>query len=60
MVAVGQDSLDKIQSAGKNLLLYIFSLLKTEIHDLNNEAWIRPVEKLLEALDAIIQVERQA
>ncbi len=61
MVAVAQDSHDKVQSAGKNLLLYIFSLLKTgEIHDLNNEAWIRPAEKLLEALDAIIRVERQS
>lgn len=50
----------KVQSAGKNLLLYIFSLMKTgEIHDLNNEAWIRPTEKLLESLDAIIRVERR-
>ena len=61
MVAIAQDSHDKIQSAGKNLLLYIFSMLKTgEIHDMNNEAWIRPTEKLLESLSALIRVERQS
>ena len=61
MVAIVQDSHDKIQSAGKNLLLYIFSMLKTgEIHDMNNEAWIRPTEKLLESLSALIRVERQS
>ena len=61
MVSVHQDSHDKIQSAGKNLLLYIFSLLKTgEIHDLNNEAWIRPTEKLLESLQILLRIERQS
>ncbi|MBV70791.1 MAG: hypothetical protein CMH52_05525 [Myxococcales bacterium] len=56
-----RDSHDKVQSAGKNLLIYVFSLLKTgEIHDLNNEAWIRPIEKLTEALDALIRMERRS
>ncbi len=61
MTAILSESQEKVQSAGKNLLLYTFSMLKTgEIHDLNNEAWIRPSEKLLEALDTIIRAERRS
>ncbi len=52
---------DRIQAAGKQLLIYIFSLMKTgEVHELNNEAWYRPTEKLLENLDALMKMERQA
>ena len=52
---------ERIQSAGRSVLIYSFSLLKTgEIHELNNEAWIRPAEKLLEALKVLMKVERQA
>jgi HD-GYP domain-containing protein (c-di-GMP phosphodiesterase class II) len=59
--AVTSENQDKVQSAGKNLLLYIFSMMKTgEIHDLNNEAWIRPSEKLIESLETIIRVERRS
>ncbi|MEZ4431607.1 MAG: hypothetical protein R3F65_04280 [bacterium] len=55
-----EDTHDRIQAAGKNLLLYAFSLMKTgEVHELNNEAWIRPAEKLVEALDPLIKIERQ-
>lgn len=59
---LGQEDVhDRIQGAGKNLLLYAFSLLKTgEVHELNNEAWIRPTEKLAEALEPLFAVERQA
>lgn len=59
---LGQDDVhDRIQAAGKNLLLYAFSLLKTgEVHELNNEAWLRPTEKLSEALAPLLKVERQA
>ncbi len=61
MSAITSEAQEKVQAAGKNLLLYIFSMMKTgEIHDLNNEAWIRPSEKLLESLDAIIRVERRS
>ncbi|MGC6416897.1 MAG: hypothetical protein ACON3Z_07255 [Bradymonadia bacterium] len=61
MSGIARDSHEKVQSAGKNLLIYVFSLLKTgEIHDLNNEAWIRPIEKLSEALDALIRIERRS
>lgn len=58
---LGQDdSHDRIQAAGKNLLLYAYSLMKTgEVHELNNEAWIRPAEKLAEALDPLLEIERQ-
>ncbi|MCA9541735.1 MAG: hypothetical protein KC620_22720 [Myxococcales bacterium] len=56
-----EDSHDRIQGAGRNVLLYTFSLLKTgEVHELNNEAWLRPTEKLIEALDTLFKVERQA
>lgn len=59
---LGQDDgHDRIQAAGKNLLLYAFSLLKTgEVHELNNEAWLRPTEKLGEALAPLFKMERQA
>ncbi len=51
----------RIQAAGKQLLINIFSLLKTgEIHDLNNDAYIRPTEKLLENLDIVFKVERSS
>lgn len=51
---------DQVQVAGKALLLYAFSLFRTgEIHDLNNDAWIRPIEKLQEALVFLIKRERQ-
>ena len=52
---------DRIQKAGKSLLIYSFSLMKTgEAHELNNEAWLRPIEKFLDALGELIEVERQA
>ncbi len=52
---------ERIQAAGRSVLIYSFSLLKTgEIHELNNEAWIRPAEKLLEALKVLMKAERQA
>ena len=39
VTSTGHETNDKVQAAGKNLLLYIFSLMKTgELHDLNNEA----------------------
>ncbi len=51
----------RIQGAGRNLIVYVFSLLKTgEIHDLNNEAYIRPCDKLAESLDVLLKIERQA
>lgn len=51
----------RIQAAGKSMIVYIFSLMKTgEIHDLNNEAYIRPCEKLIEALEVLLKIERQA
>ena len=52
---------DRIQSCGKQLILYVYSLMKTgEVHELNNEAWYRPTEKLVDALDTLIKIERQA
>ncbi|MCB9535932.1 MAG: hypothetical protein H6704_06670 [Myxococcales bacterium] len=52
---------DRIQRAGKGLLIYAFSLMKTgEAHEMNNEAWLRPIEKMLDALGELIQLERQA
>jgi HD-GYP domain-containing protein (c-di-GMP phosphodiesterase class II) len=51
----------RLQQSGKQILTYVFSLMKTgEIHDLNNDAWIRPVEKLLDSLDELLKIERQA
>ena len=51
----------RIQAAGKQLVIHVFSLLKTgELHDLNNDAYLRPSEKLIEVLDFILKVERQA
>ena len=51
---------ERIQAAGKQLLTYVFSLIKTgEVHELNNEAWYRPTEKLLDNLDTLIKIERQ-
>ncbi|MEZ4474042.1 MAG: hypothetical protein R3F60_25305 [bacterium] len=51
---------DPVQVAGKALLLYTYSLFKTgEIHDLNNDAWQRPISKLQEALELLIKRERQ-
>ncbi|MEE2787517.1 MAG: hypothetical protein VX589_09275 [Myxococcota bacterium] len=61
VTSVGHETNDKVQAAGKNLLLYIFSLMKTgELHDLNNEAWIRPSEKLLESLTVLLKQEQRA
>ena len=58
--AAGGIAQDPIQIAGKALLLYTYSLFKTgEIHDLNNDAWNRPIEKLQEALTVLIKKERQ-
>ena len=52
---------DKVQTAGKALLLYTYSLMKTgEAHELNNEAWLRPIEKLQDTLQALFKMERQA
>ena len=51
---------DPIQVAGRGLLLYTFSLFKTgEIHDRNNDAWDRPIAKLLDALGELVKRERQ-
>ena len=51
---------DPIQVAGRGLLLYTFSLFKTgEIHDRNNDAWERPIGKLLDALGELVKRERQ-
>ncbi|MGK0358493.1 MAG: hypothetical protein ACI9U2_000782 [Bradymonadia bacterium] len=51
---------DPIQVAGRGLLLYTYSLFKTgEIHDRNNDAWDRPIGKLLEALGELVKRERQ-
>jgi hypothetical protein len=37
----------RIQPAGKQILINLFSLMKTgELHDLNNDAYQRPTEKL--------------
>lgn len=56
-----EDTHDRIQAAGKNVLLYAFSLMKTgEVHELNNEAWLRPSEKLVEALEPLFKIERQS
>ena len=50
----------RIQATGKQLLINLFSLMKTgEIHDLNNGAYQRPTEKLLEALETLFKIERQ-
>ena len=51
---------DKLQAVGKNLLLYVYSMMKTgEIHDLNNEAWLRPSEKLNDAIRELLKIERR-
>lgn len=51
----------RIQPAGKQLLINLFSLMKTgEIHDLNNDAYQRPAEKLIEALETMFKIERQS
>jgi len=51
----------RVQAAGKQLIIYCFSLMKTgEIHDLNNDAYNRPIEKMLEALAVLFKIERQA
>jgi len=51
----------RVQVAGKQVLVQVYSLVKTgEIHDLNNDAYDRPTEKLLEAVDALVRIERQA
>lgn len=51
---------DPIQIAGRGLLLYTYSLFKTgEIHDRNNDAWERPISKLLECLTELVKRERQ-
>ncbi len=51
----------RIQPAGKQILINLFSLMKTgEIHDLNNDAYLRPTEKLGEALETLFKIERQA
>lgn len=52
---------ERIQAAGKQLVTYIFSLIKTgEVHELNNEAWYRPTEKLSDNLDTLLKIERQS
>ena len=51
---------EKIQAAGRNLLLYIYSMFKTgEIHDLNNDAWIRPCEKISDVLRELFKYEKR-
>lgn len=58
---MARDPRDLVQAAGKLMIIYTFSLMKTgEIHDLNNDAWLRPVDKLSAALDQLIKLERQA
>ena len=55
------DTHSEVQSAGKNLMTYVFSLMKTgEVHELNNDAWIRPIEKVRDALQKLFKVENQA
>ncbi len=52
---------DQVQAAGKQVLLFVYSLIKTgEVHELNNEAWIRPTEKIVDNLATLFQMERQA
>lgn len=59
-MAVNTMQQDPIQQAGRGLLLYTYSLFKTgEIHDRNNDAWDRPVGKLLDALGELVKRERQ-
>ena len=51
----------RIQPAGKQILINLFSLMKTgELHDLNNDAYQRPTEKLVEALETMFKIERQS
>lgn len=51
----------RIQNAGKQLLVHTYSLMKTgEIHDLNNDAYERPCEKLIESLEVLMKLERQS
>lgn len=51
----------RVQNAGKQMLVQVYSLVKTgEIHDLNNDAYDRPTEKLLEAVESLTRLERQA
>ena len=51
----------RIQAAGKQVVVYVYSLMKTgELHDLNNDAYVRPNEKLSEALEGLSKIERQA
>lgn len=51
----------RIQPAGKQILINLFSLMKTgELHDLNNDAYQRPSEKLVEALETMFKIERQS
>lgn len=46
------DRLAQLQQAGQNLVLGLFSLLRTAaIHDVNNRALDRPVAQMLETLD---------
>ncbi len=55
------EPLERIQQAGRSLLVYVFSLMKTgEIHDLNNEAWDLPIEKLQAALNTLLELERHS
>ena len=50
---------DKLQAVGKNLLLYVYSMMKTgEIHDLNNEA-CSASEKLNDAIRELLKIERR-
>jgi len=59
--AVAADLHQRIQSAGREILINLFSLMKTgEMHDLNNDAYLRPTEKLTEALEVMFKLERQA
>jgi hypothetical protein len=59
--AVAAELHQRIQPAGKQILINLFSLMKTgEIHDLNNDAYLRPTEKLAEALEIMFKLERQA
>ncbi|MBU1432507.1 hypothetical protein KKF91_18360 [Myxococcota bacterium] len=53
------DGHDMVQALGKALLVYIYSLMKTgEIHDLNNDAWHRPIEKFKDVAQRLLALEQ--
>ncbi len=57
---ISNEQSEKIQAAGRNLLLYIYAMFKTgEIHDLNNDAWLRPCEKISDVLRELFKYEKR-